>query len=527
MHVLRNQSHALTLALCCLVALASIQCRRDSDRTEPDGSTVTVLFEGDERVLGPRWNDHPQHLMFLTLVWENKQGEIEGRLARRWEHSPDYRTWTFYLRRDVRWHDNVPVTAHDVKFTMELLRHPDILSPQYPSFESITVLDEFTFRITFIEPKDARLGWIVYYPKHLLENLDVKEFYRWKFWTQPVGNGPYRYVRHVPKTMIEFEANPDFYRGKPKIERLVLKLGGGTKLIELLSGNVDAVAYLKHTDIPKLVKDPCFRIYHQWHYSELVAIHWNHQHPLFRDPRVRRALTMAINRRELIQVLNYPEDTPIFDGLSYWRRAHRQYVAGKLGEPLSYNSDSAKQLLEAAGWRDQNGDGVRERAGEEAKFTMLAGGGGILSGLEPAVYIQEQLRRVGIQMDIRHVDRRVSNATFRAGEFDAAIRSLDNDPVSLLRLSWFGEGSPIGYNNPVLVKLLRKLEFTMDPETQDRVYRELWEILSTDMPVTFLFGWPETFAAHRRLQGLSSPYRSNPITYMEELWLEEDEGISD
>jgi len=228
---------------------------------------------------------------------------------------------------------------------------------------------------------------------------------------------------------------------------------------------------------------------------------------------------MAINRRELIQVLNYPEDTPIFDGLSYWRRAHRQYVAGKLGEPLSYNPDTAKQLLEAAGWRDQNGDGVRERAGEEAKFTMLAGGSGILSGLEPAVYIQEQLRRVGIQMDIRHVDRRVARASFRAGEFDAAIRSLDNNPVSLLRLSWFGEGSPIGYNNPVLAKLLRKLEFTMDPEKQDRVYRELWEILSTDMPVTFLFGWPETFAAHRRLRGLSSPYRSNPIAYMEELWL--------
>ena len=500
-----------------------MHCGEGKDRAYSRGSTVTVLFEGDERVLGPRWNDHPQHLVFLTLVWENKKGEIEGRLAERWEHSPDYRTWTFHLRHDVRWHDRVPVTAHDVKFTMELLRHPDILSPQYPSFESITVLDDFTLMITFIKPKDARFGWIVYYPKHLLEDLDPKAFWEWEFWTQPVGNGPYRYVRHVPKTMIELEANPDFYKGKPKIERVVLKLGGGTKLTELLSGNVDAVAYLKHIDIPKLVTDPRFRIYHQWSYSEPVAIHWNQRHPLFRDPIVRRALTMAINRRELIQMLNYPEDTPIFDGLSSWRRAHRQYLTGKLGEPLAYNPDAAKQLLEAAGWRDQDGDGVRERAGEEARFTMLAGGGGILSGLEPAIYIQEQLRRVGIQVDIRHAERGVAGATFRAGEFDATIRSLDNDPVNLLRLQWFGTGSPIGYTNPVLVKLLRKLEFTIDPEAQDRVYRELGEILSTDMPVTFLFPWPETFAAHRRLQGLSSPYRPNPIAYMEELWIEDED----
>jgi peptide/nickel transport system substrate-binding protein len=232
---------------------------------------------------------------------------------------------------------------------------------------------------------------------------------------------------------------------------------------------------------------------------------------------------MAINRRELIQVLNYPEDTPIFDGLSSWRRAHRQYLTGKLGEPLSYNPETAKRLLEAAGWHDQDADGVRERAGEVGRFTMLVGGGGILSGLELAIYIQEQLRRVGIQMDIRLVDRRVARDIFRTGEFDAAIRSFENNPVSLLRLQWFGTGSPIDYTNPVLVRLLRKLEFTIDPEAQDRLYRELWELFSVDMPVTFLFPWPETFAAHRRLQGLSIPHRANPITYMEELWLEEED----
>ncbi|MHC4489773.1 MAG: ABC transporter substrate-binding protein, partial [Planctomycetota bacterium] len=101
--------------------------------------------------------------------------------------------------------------------------------------------------------------WDVYYPKHLLENLDPKEFTSWKFWTEPVGNGPYRYVRHVPRTMIELEANPDYYRGKPKIERLVLKFGG-YPLTELMSGNVDCID-ISSLEAIKLADDPRFRVY--------------------------------------------------------------------------------------------------------------------------------------------------------------------------------------------------------------------------------------------------------------------------
>ena len=69
--------------------------------------------------------------------------------------------------------------------------------------------------------------WTIFLPRHLLEDLDPGAFYDWDFWTHPVGNGPYRYVRHVPKTMIAFEANPDYFLGQPKIERVVLKFGDG------------------------------------------------------------------------------------------------------------------------------------------------------------------------------------------------------------------------------------------------------------------------------------------------------------
>ncbi len=200
--------------------------------------------------------------MFLPLVTRDQSGQVQPRLAQRWQHSNDYREWTFHLRQDVRWHDGIPVTAHDIKFTLELFAHPDVLYDGiWRGIKSITVPDDWTLRITYTRPTDALYTWTVYYPRHLLKDLEPKEFYDWEFWTHPVGNGPYRYVRHVPKTMIELEANPDFYKGKAKIDRVVLKFGGGTALTELLSGNVDAITSVNRANISKLAGDPRFRVY--------------------------------------------------------------------------------------------------------------------------------------------------------------------------------------------------------------------------------------------------------------------------
>src|ERR1700746_3383142 len=88
--------------------------------------SITVLYPFDDTVLGPAMSEPAQFLMFLPLVAWNARGELEGRLAEAWEHSPDYRTWTIRLRDDIHWHDGVPVTAHDIKFNVELRSRPDI-----------------------------------------------------------------------------------------------------------------------------------------------------------------------------------------------------------------------------------------------------------------------------------------------------------------------------------------------------------------------------------------------------------------
>ncbi len=512
-----------------LLGVLALGCGADDGGSEDKASTITVLYESDDYVLGPSRDDSPKYLMFLPLV-RGYASQAEPLLAERWEHSPDYKTWTFHLRHDVRWHDGVPVTAHDVAFCLELFAHPDVLwsghggGAENLGVEEVSVPDDHTIVITWKEPKgpDHVLdGWTVYYPKHLLQGLDPKQFFSWDFWTHPIGNGPYRYVRRVPQTMIELEANPDYFAGKPAIERVILKLSTANKVIELTSGNVDAAYYIPPADVFKLSADPRFRIYHLFASTEPQAIHWNHGHPFLADPRVRRALSHAIDRRELLRVNNLPDETPLVGGLSPWDRTDRLYREGKLNTGFPYDRDTAKALLEEAGWADENGDGVRQRGGVAARFTMMTPQGG-LSAVESGLLIQDQLRRVGVKMEIRPVERIVWREAYRSGDFDATIWDVPNTPQRLLESEFFGDGSRIGYRNPEIVRWLEMLTVEMDPDAQDTLYARINEILRRDVPFTFLFPYVEASVAHRRIRGLRTPDRVNLLKYIAELWIEDE-----
>ena len=380
-----------------------------NDAIEREGTSVTGQYPTDEAAAGPNFDLPAQFLVFLPLVARNVYGELEGRLARSWEPSEDFRSWTVHLNTAARWHDGVPVTAADIAFTVELLSRPDV-GYLAQGEVTITVLDDSTFiyQSTLNSPlADYR----TYYPKHLLDTLDPTRFYEWEFWTRPVGNGPYRYVRHVPKTMMELHANADYFRGKPAVQRVVLKFGE-PQLTELLAGGVDVLTSVSTLELLKLANDERFEVYHQYG-VDVEAIYWNHTSEFFRDARIRRALTLAIDRRELLDLLNLPEGLPLFDVIF----SQRQW--NELPGPLPQDPRQAVRLLEETGWLDVDGDGVRERGGKEFTFTLLVSGA---DGRRIGVYVQDQLRRVGVRAELRTVaDWATLFGTVRAGDFEAAV----------------------------------------------------------------------------------------------------------
>ncbi len=495
-------------------------CTAEQRDSTPDLSTLTVHYPGNEWVLGPYEDEVPKFLVFLPLVARDENGEIEGRLARSWEHSSDYATWTFHLHTDVAWHDGVPVTARDVAFTYELWKHPGTETAG-PEDYDVTVLNDSTVQITYYnkayDPLDT---WQVFYPEHLLRSLDPEDYYRWEFWKQPIGNGPYRYVRHVPKIMVELEANPAFFEGKPAIERLVLTFGGSNRLPELLSGHVDAIAYLHLADHKKLADDPRFRSYYgPPNPLVLNAIYWNHHSPLFRDARVRRALTLAINRRELLQMLDYPDDTPVVDGVF----TAGQLLRGELPEALPYDTLLADSLLADAGWTDADGDGVRQRDGVPFEFqAIVASHSSLAASLERAsVLVQAQLRRIGVRMGIQSIENITLQGRLAEGDFDAAFYLVRNAPKGVSYRRLVSPESIIGYANPELRRLLDAAYTTLDEELEGRLQIQASIIMLAEMPITILFPLREGHVAHRRVGGLLSPYRSNPAQFADRLWIEE------
>lgn len=156
------------VVLCAALSLLAAACARSGDdRFRRSTITVGTTFAADEGFLGPNWDVSAQHLVFLPLARLNAEGELEGRLAARWEHSADRRHWTIYLRSDVRWHDGVPVTAHDIKFTMDLKSSDEVLRADRDY--TVTVLDDTTYTVDFHGPgRNAVDEWTAYYPRHLL-----------------------------------------------------------------------------------------------------------------------------------------------------------------------------------------------------------------------------------------------------------------------------------------------------------------------------------------------------------------------
>jgi peptide/nickel transport system substrate-binding protein len=508
------RSKILIITCIGMLLFLSINCSQKRGGLSGEESKITVLSIGDERILGPFYDSPPRFLVFLPLV-EYSHAEPKPALAERWKHSPDYRIWTFYLHKNIKWHDGVPTTAHDIKFTLDLL---DELSSYWTriiwGIESYEVIDDFTFTLTYKKPSiNALDSWSVYWPKHLLEDLDPKEFWKWKFWTQPVGNGPYRYVRHIPKTMIELEANPEYYKEQPKIQKVVLKFGGGTPITELLSGNVDVIQ-AELSDVPQLHDDHRFRVHYKrtWYVGTLF---WNLRNPLFQEPSIRKALTMAINRRELARLLDYPDDTALFDAIS----TTFQHFSDDLPEPLPYDTQKTAQLLEDAGWQDHDGNGVREQGQQEFRFTAIVDKTIGLDLDKAAIFVQDQLKRVGIQMEIQELQGTLYTRVL-SGDFDAAFGKFQNSPIgSAGHLSILGENSPIGYENAEMIRLLKQARNEPDLEKSKLIYEKIKPIYAADIPMTILFPETKVFIAHTRVQGLENYY--DPTWFMEYLWIEE------
>ena len=448
--------------------------------------------------------------IFLPLVANvgDERGEIRPVLAENWTHTDDYKTWTVKLRKDIYWHDGVQMTAHDIKFTIDLRKKVFTLDGNI----SCELIDDFTFKFITKRPISMLPTYEVYYPKHLLAELDPAEYYNWDFWTHPIGNGPYKFVRNVPKTMVEVEVNPNYFGNQPKIKKAILKFSQTPSLQELLSGNVDAITHVPRDFLFKIIGDDNFKSFHWWG-SWTESIHWNHNNPLFSEATVRKALTMAIDRIELSKVLNYPDNIPISDVMT----TRNQRAHSDIPDPLPYDSNKAIELLKEYGWIDTNADGVLDKNGKDFRFTLIVGQENSLM----ATYIQANFKLIGVAMDIETMENNIVHQRLKKRGYEALIARFPNNENTIVHVrNYFGDSNYINFKNKNIDHLLSLIQETGSPTKIDSLYKILRPIFQSDMPLTFLFPQVQTVIVNSKVKGLENLYKVDPVWFLEFLWIE-------
>jgi len=467
--------------------------------------------------------DVMENLLYMPLLRWNADIELEGRLAKSWEFSDDGRDVTMELRDDIRWHDGVPTTADDVAFSFERFRDPALGYPDQGALrylESVEVLGLHRVRFHFTQPYADQLAHLrkVIMPKHLLEGTPSAEMESAPFNRNPVGNGPFKFVRWRQQQEVVLEANEDFPDGRPRLDRIVIRTIPDQTAIEtaLRSGQVDVVDRLRYETIDSFRRDSAFQVlgYEQRGYQ---FVGWNLRDPLFADERVRLAMTLAINRQRILDALVFGEGKVTANPVMSLSPFYADDI-----DPHPYAPDSAKALLAEVGWSDTNGDGVLDKDGKPFEFTLVTNLGNQLRE-DTLVMIQDDLKRVGVTVvpEVREwsifldeVTHKRFQAFHMAWQTDFIVNPYDTFHSDAIE----GKYNICSYSNPRVDALIDEGLLQRTREAAMPIWHEYQEILHREQPYTILFELRYSVGASKRIRGMEIDARGTFVN-AEEWWI--------
>jgi peptide/nickel transport system substrate-binding protein len=487
--------------------------RYDDPGSPAHGDTLITASIGEASNLIPILStDSASHdvagYIYNGLVKYDKDLKVVGDLAESWEVSPDNLSITFHLRKNVRWQDGKSFSARDVEYTYKVIidpKTPTAYSGDFLLVKHAEVLDEYTFRVTYSKPfAPALISWgATIMPRHLLEG---KEITTSPLSRTPVGTGRYRFKEWIPGDRILLTANPDYFEGRPYIDRLIFRVipDSATIFLELKNSGVDMAGltplqYVKQTDYPKFKREFNKFKYLAFAYTYLG---YNLKHPFFKDKRARQAITHAINKQEIIDGIllgqgvsadgPYKPDT--------WACNHNV-------KKYEHSPEKAEALLREAGF-SKGPDSMLYKDGKPFEFTILTNQGNDVR-IRCAELIQRRLAALGIGVKIRVIEwASFVNEFIDKRNFEAVLLgwTVPNDPdiFDIWHSSKQGvkELNFISYDNKEVDELLVKARETLNVEERRKYYYRIQDILAEEQPYTFLFVPYTTLAVHKRIKGI-------------------------
>jgi peptide/nickel transport system substrate-binding protein len=453
-------------------------------------------------------------LLFPSLMTEQPDYELHPpsfapRLASSWEFSQDNLTLTFHLRPDAKWSDGVPITAEDVRFTFRVQKDPRIGLPGLENkdfIEDVEVVDPLTVRFHFsrvypYQLMDANDGHIV--PAHAWGKIPFAEWKTTDFESIMVTGGPFRLVSHTRAQTLILEREPLYWnRPRPYLDRLIFRVVPETasQLAQLLAGSVDVVQSVPPREAERIRTDPDLELVEfpgrLWGF-----IGWNNHKPLLADRRVRRALTLGINRKAAVDTVYHG-----FARLAQGPVLSSMWAFNRNLPSLPYDQAEAERLLAEAGWDKVNKDGIRERRGRQLAFDLLYPSTNTLRA-ELAVLIQADLARLGIRVRPTQVEFTTLMARQETGDFDAVLAAWEEATKVELTSVWStpsptqGSNNFIGYSNPEVDRLIAAARAEPDYTRAKVILDRIQELIVEDQPVTFLYEANQLVGINRRISG--------------------------
>lgn len=451
----------------------------------------------DPRIGTDSYSARTAHLMFSNLMNIDERLRVSPGLAERLEH-PDPLTYIVTLRQGVKFHDGHELTSEDVVYTFRSILDPDfvtLLKAGYRELKSVDAVDRYT--VVF---KLAKV--FTSFPINLMRPI-VPAGAGADFQTHPVGTGPYRFIRYAVDDQLELAAFPDYFGGRPQNDGVIIKITPDDVMrgLELRKGAVDLVVnnltpdvvdQLKQTDRLQTIDAPGV---------DYQYLAFNLKDPALSDVRVRQAFAYAIDRRAIVKYLRRGLATPADTMLPPVSWAHASDVVSFPHDPAQ-----AGALLDAAGYPDPDGDGPATRFRLTLKMSNDE-----FNRLQAAV-IQEDLRRVGVGIDVRTYEFATLLADVNKSNFQLYTLQWSQgalaDPDILRRVFHSFQVPPVGFNrgsysNPTVDALLDEATVVTDEERRRQLYIEVQRIIARDVPYISLSHLRNFVVAQRSLAGIS------------------------
>ncbi len=556
----RWRVHAVAIAVL-LLAFSGPAGAQTAD-TPVTGDWLIAHILSDPESLNPLTSNDATASTILSYVFESllrrhpKTLDLMPHLAAaRPQISADKLTYTFRVRRDAHFQDGTPLTGRDVLFSLKVIKNPWVNAPflrvYYQSLARAELRDGFTLRLTAREPyfrNEAILGGFDVLPRHyydpdgLLDTLSVQDLdrlaasdaaaaetaqvkrartfaerFNQQFSRRPMGSGPYRFHGWKTGQEVVLERDPDYWgTGKPGIDpayldRRVLRVFNNTDaaLVALKAGQLDAmnlqpIQHLRQTRSKRFQrrfdKHPYFS-------PGYTYIGWNNAHPIFRDKRVRQAMTHLTNRQQMVRTILFGLGE-VVDGPVYLFRP--EYDKTLYRHP--YDPKKARQLLGEAGWQDTDGDGLLDKVidGQKTPFRFeikFNSGNDIRKSV--ALTLQDELKKHGIAASVRQLDWTIFLDDVRNHRFDAMILGwamplTEPDGYQVWHSSQAANkgSNVISFQHPRVDAILETYRRTFDAQTRVELYREFQQILNDEQPYTFLFIRKAILAVAKRFQNV-------------------------